>query len=74
MTERLIRSLHSIWYCALPKSNIFVIRVHLFGGAMSIINKFSYGGAAAIVSGLLIFGIADNLTDSLSLHIYMEVD
>jgi len=57
-----------------------------------IINRFSFGGAAAIVTsmaliigldaatatkptiigGLLIVALADNLTDSLSIHIYQE--
>lgn len=57
-----------------------------------ILNRFSFGGAAAIVTsmaliigldaatmtkpaiigGLLIVAVADNLTDSLSIHIYQE--
>lgn len=59
---------------------------------MMELRKFSFGGPAAIVTGmgliagfdaatlakptivisLLLFGIADNLTDSLSVHIYQE--
>ena len=74
MTERLIRSLHLIWCCALPKSNIFANTVHMFGGAMLIINKFSYGWVATIMSGLLMVGITYNLTDSLGIHMCMEVD
>jgi VIT1/CCC1 family predicted Fe2+/Mn2+ transporter len=31
-------------------------------------------GAATIVSGLLIAGLADNMTDSLSIHMYQEAE
>lgn len=60
--------------------------------SMAEINRFSFGGTAAIISsmammigldaanatkatilsGLLVLALADNLTDSLSIHIYQE--
>lgn len=53
-----------------------------FGGTSAIVTSMGLiiglgaagGGAATIVSGLLIAGFADNLTDSLSIHIYQEAE
>ena len=52
-----------------------------FGGASAIVTStgliIGFGAAAVsrstIVAGLLIVGLADNVTDALSIHIYQEV-
>lgn len=53
-----------------------------FGGTSAIVTSMGLiiglgaagAGAATIVSGLLIAGLADNLTDSLSMHMYQEAE
>ncbi|HTT37190.1 MAG TPA: hypothetical protein VMH32_05925 [Burkholderiales bacterium] len=59
-----------------------MIRLGMFsyGGAAAIVTSVALvigldaatGSKATIVSGLLIVALADNLTDSLSIHIYQE--
>jgi len=51
-----------------------------FGGTSAIVTSMGLiiglgaagGGTATIVSALLIAGVADNMTDSLSIHVYQE--
>jgi VIT1/CCC1 family predicted Fe2+/Mn2+ transporter len=53
-----------------------------FGGTSAIVTSMALiiglgaagAGAATIVSGLLIAGFADNMTDSLSIHMYQEAE
>lgn len=53
-----------------------------FGGASAIVTStgliIGFGAAGisrpTIVAGLLIFGLADNVTDALSIHIYQELE
>ena len=53
-----------------------------FGGTSAIVTSMGLvvglgaanAGMATIVSGLLIVGLADNLTDSLSIHMYQEAE
>jgi hypothetical protein len=53
-----------------------------FGGTSAIVTSMGLimglgaagAGAATIVSGLLIAGFADNMTDSLSIHMYQEAE
>lgn len=66
----------------LSQSDVFLETNVNFGGAsgivtsMALIVGFSAAGASLppIIAGLLIVGVADNVTDSLSIHIYQESD
>ena len=53
-----------------------------FGGTSAVVTSMGLiiglgaagAGKATIVSGLLIVGFADNMTDSLSIHMYQEAE
>ena len=61
---------------------IFDLRKLSFGGPAAIVTSMALivgldaatAAKTTVVTGLLIIGIADNLTDSLSVHIYQEFE
>jgi hypothetical protein len=61
---------------------MFDLRRLSFGGPAAIVTSMALivglgtatAGKAAIIGSLLVIGLADNLTDSLSVHIYQEAE
>jgi hypothetical protein len=54
---------------------MFDLRGLSFGGPAAIVTSAAAtAGKMAIIGSLLVIGLADNLTDPLSVHIYQEAE